>query len=133
MDIEKLMVRAMKEAMKEAEFEVASKVGEKNQQEPNFESQEYIVGRNYFMMTYTNYYTGQCVNVTPTHIWINQAAWIALARSDSGEGNNRFADAMKEGVFDEVEPYPPEMVIRIRNDGSLISSEWPYGLPLVQK
>lgn len=61
-------------------------------------SHPYHVGKNYLIRTVTMTYTGKLVSVGPQELVLLDAAWIA----DSG----RWADAVAEGTFSEVEPYP---------------------------
>jgi hypothetical protein len=58
----------------------------------------YVIGSPYFIRTVTFHYTGRLVMVTDQELVLEDAAWIA----DSG----RFADALKTGEYEEVEPYP---------------------------
>lgn len=57
----------------------------------------------YFIRTVTHHYTGVLVKVGPKEIVLKDAAWIA----DDG----RFADALRTGCFNEVEPFPDGEVI----------------------
>ena len=61
------------------------------------------IGKVYLIRTVTMIDTGRVVEVTPTEIIIEDAAWIA----DTG----RFADALESAEFDEVEPFPAGRVI----------------------
>ena len=63
----------------------------------------FAIGKNYFIRTVTHHHTGRLVEVTPTELVLEDAAWIA----DSG----RFSDALKNSKFDEVEPFPSGRVI----------------------
>ena len=56
------------------------------------------VGKVYFIRTVTYHLTGRIKWVGKTELLVTEAAWIA----DSG----RFADALKNEEFDEVEPFP---------------------------
>ena len=81
--------------------------------------------KNYFVRTITNFYTGATVRVGKDHVVLGKAAWIA----DTG----RFADAMKTGTFDEVEPYPDGMAVTIPFSAIVDLCEWPHALPREQK
>jgi hypothetical protein len=84
----------------------------------------YQVGKNYFIRGVTMYYTGRLVQVTEQELVLEDAAWIACTR--------RFADTFREGVFDEVEPFPPGPVVVGR--GSIVDAcLWPHALPREQK
>lgn len=90
----------------------------------NNQKHPYQVGKNYFIQTVTHYYTGKLVEVLKDELVLEEAAWIA----DTG----RFADFIKDGKFNEVEPYPSGKLIIGR--GSLIQGfEWPHRLPREQK
>lgn len=58
---------------------------------PDFET-----GKNYFIRTVTFYQVGTVVSVSDKFVKLKNSSWIA----DTG----RFADAMKTGNFNEVEP-----------------------------
>jgi hypothetical protein len=82
------------------------------------------VGKNYFLRTVTHHYTGRLVKVTGKELVLESAAWIA----DDG----RFHDALRDGKFNEVEPYYEEQVIL--NRGALIDAViWKHELPKDQK
>lgn len=66
-------------------------------------SSHWKVGKNYFIRTVTNHYTGKLLSVTAKELVLEQAAWIA----DDG----RFSEALKNEEFAEVEPYPDGEVI----------------------
>ena len=70
------------------------------------------IGKIYLIRTVTHIDTGRLVAVTPHELVIEDAAWIA----DTG----RYADALKEAEFGEVEPYPDGIVIIGR--GALIDA-----------
>jgi hypothetical protein len=63
----------------------------------------YCIGKTYFIRTVTHHYSGVLVRVFKQELVLKDAAWIA----DDG----RFADAVKDGTFHEVEPYPDGEVI----------------------
>lgn len=81
------------------------------------------IGANYFIRTVTHHHTGRLVEVTPTELVLENAAWIA----DSG----RFADALKSCSFNEVEPFPSGRVIVGR--GALVDAVEISNIPLSQK
>ena len=58
----------------------------------------YRINENYFIRTVTFHYTSKLIAVFEHEIVLASAAWIP----DDG----RFADALKTGNFNEVEPYP---------------------------
>lgn len=84
----------------------------------------YQIGKNYFIQTVTHYYTGRLLEVLKDELVLEDAAWIA----DTG----RFSDFIKDGKFNEVEPYPTGNLIIGR--GSLVQAfEWSHKLPKEQK
>ncbi len=84
----------------------------------------YEIGKNYFIQTVTHYYTGKLIEVLPQEIVLEDAAWIA----DTG----RFSDFIKDGKFNEVEPYPSGKLVIGR--GSLVQAfQWTHPLPRAQK
>ena len=70
------------------------------------------IGKNYLIRTVTMIDTGRLVAVTPQELVLEDAAWIA----DTG----RFAQAVEEADFSEVEPFPEGRVIIGR--GSIIDA-----------
>jgi hypothetical protein len=83
------------------------------------------IGRNCYVRTVTMIYTGRLVAVYPTEIVLLDAAWIAETA--------RFADSMKTGEFNEVEPYPDGMLVVVGRGAisDYAAVDWP--LPRVQK
>lgn len=61
------------------------------------------IGKIYLIRTVTMIQTGRLVAVTSQELVLEDAAWIA----DTG----RFADVLRTGEFDEVEPFPSGQVI----------------------
>lgn len=82
-----------------------------------------LIGRNVFVRTVTFHYTGKLRAVYAHELVLDQAAWIA----DSG----RFADALKNGSLNEVEPYPDQVIIN--RDTVTDICLWPTKLPRDQK
>jgi hypothetical protein len=78
-----------------------------------------------FIRTVTYFYTGRVIGQDDREIVLDHAAWIA----DTG----RYADAMRTGVFSEVEPYPPEVVVRIQRSAIVEIVGWIHDLPKDQK
>lgn len=82
------------------------------------------VGSNYFIRTVTHHYTGKLTAVHQLELVLEDAAWIA----DDG----RFAAAVANGEFNEVEPFPAGQVIIGR--GSIVDATViPFALPRSQK
>jgi hypothetical protein len=84
----------------------------------------YEIGRNYFIRTVTHYYTGRLIWVGDKELLLENVSWVA----DTG----RFSNALKQGVFNEVEPYPKGRVIIGR--GSIIdASIWNSNIVMEQR
>ena len=82
------------------------------------------LGKNYFIRTVTHHFTGRLIQVTQQELVLQDAAWIA----DDG----RFSNAIKTGVFGEIEPFPNGNLIVGR--GSVIDAfELNAELPRSQK
>ncbi len=82
-----------------------------------------LVGSNVFVRTVTHHYTGFLAAVEDGFMQLDNAAWIA----DDG----RFANALKDGTLNEVEPYPGTCYVAV---GSVLDvSEWTHDLPRKQK
>ena len=79
------------------------------------------VGKPYFIRTVTHHYTGLLVAVHPAELVLGKCCWIA----DDG----RFADALKTGKFNEVEPFPEDAQVIIGRgsivDAVILSAELP--------
>ena len=71
------------------------------------------IGKKYFIRTVTHHQTGVLVDVTPTELVLEQAAWIA------DDGN--LTTALESGVFDEVEMFPAGSQV-IVGRGSIIDA-----------
>ena len=81
------------------------------------------IGKAYFFRTVTHHLTGHVTAIDGKFLTLETAAWIA----DDG----RFNEAMKTGVFSEVEPFSEKVFI---NTDSLIdATDWPHSLPIKVK
>lgn len=81
------------------------------------------IGKNVFVRTVTHHYTGRLAGADAQFLELEEAAWIA----DDG----RFADALKGGTLNEVEPYPGSCLVGV---GAVLDiSEWLHDLPRTQK
>jgi hypothetical protein len=85
----------------------------------------FIIGENYFIRTVTFHYTGKLIAVYPGEIVLDKACWIP----DDG----RFADALKTGVFNEVEPYLQDNPIILGRGSIIDASIFVHPLPTAQK
>ena len=83
----------------------------------------WVIGKNYLIRTVTMIQTGRLVAVTEHELVVEDAAWIA----DTG----RFADALKTGKFNEVEPFPDGQVIIGR--GAIVDAVQIHITPRTQK
>lgn len=81
------------------------------------------IGKNYLIRTVTMIDTGRLVAVTEHELVLEDAAWIA----DTG----RFADAVIEAEFGEVEPFPAGRVVLGR--GAVIDAVQIRDIPRSQK
>lgn len=86
-------------------------------------SHSYKIGEKYIIRTVTFHYTGRIAAITDTDIVLDEAAWIA----DTG----RWADALKNGTLNEVEPYPGGCIIQ--RDNVIDAALWSHDLPRDQK
>lgn len=78
--------------------------------------------KSYIIRTVTHTYTGRLVWISDKELVLEEAAWIA----DSG----RWANAIKDGTLNEVEPMGRVIVGR----GAIIdATEWKHPLPTKQK
>lgn len=63
----------------------------------------YEIGKNYLIRTVTMIQVGKLVKVLEKELVLENASWIA----DTG----RFYNCLKNGTFDEVEPFPDGKII----------------------
>ena len=83
----------------------------------------FALGEKYLIRTVTMMYTGKLARVTKHDILLTDAAWIA----DSG----RYADALKKGTLNEIEPYPNEVAV---SRAAIVDfAIWSHDLPREQK
>lgn len=83
----------------------------------------YKVGEQYLIRTVTLYYTGKLKQITPQELVLETAAWIP----DTG----RFYDCLKEGKFNEVEPFIDDVIIP--RSAIVDVTKWKHQLPTNQK
>lgn len=82
-------------------------------------------GKKYFIRTVTNFHTGELVREEADCLILTKAAWIA----DTG----RFADFLKTGKANEVEPFPVDMEVAVPKMAIVDACAWPHELPKDQK
>jgi hypothetical protein len=85
----------------------------------------YKVGEHYFIRTVTHYLTGKLVRVTAKELVLKDAAWIA----DTG----RFMQAIRDGILNEVEPYPDNEEVIVGRGSIIDALKWKHSLPREQK
>jgi hypothetical protein len=81
------------------------------------------VENNVLIRTVTHYFTGKISEINPSHLVLENAAWIA----DTG----RFSDALTSGMLKEVEPFKDPVAIMI--GGIIDATTWSHDLPNKQK
>lgn len=95
----------------------------------NCECDMYEVGSNYYIRTVTYHFVGELIakysKGSVSELIFKKCSWIA----ESG----RYADALKKGEFEEVEPYPPNVKVSINRTAIVDGSEWLHDLPTKQK
>ena len=80
----------------------------------------YKIGVKYFIRTATYHCVGEIINKSKNELELKDAAWIA----DSGRLNN----ALKTGIFEEIEPFPNNLIVNI--NGIIDATECDFPLPL---
>lgn len=83
----------------------------------------FVIGGKYFFRTVTYFATGEVESIKGHFLVLKDAACIF----DTG----RFTDAMKSGVFNEVEPLEVPFIINLNT--IVDASEWIHKLPREQK
>ena len=87
------------------------------------ESTFWQIGKSYFMRTVTMSLVGELKEINSDEILLKNCSWIA----DTG----RFHDALRDGNFDEIEPFIMDVMVNRR---SLIDcTRWMFALPSEQK
>ena len=92
--------------------------------DPNPDPNPWKIGKPYQIRTVTMIQTGILVGVTQDELVLEKCAWIA----DTG----RFADALKSGEYDEVEPFPDGRQV-IVGRGAIIDAVQIDAVPILQK
>lgn len=85
----------------------------------------YKLNENYFIRAVTFHYTGKLKEIYEHELVLSNASWIP----DDG----RFADALKTGKFNEVEPYPCEEDVIIGRGAIIDATILNTPLPTTQK
>lgn len=84
----------------------------------------YPIGQNFFIRTVTYILVGTIVDVGPQEILLTNASWVA----DTG----RYANAIKDGTLEEVEPYPDDQLVVVGRGSVIDATAWNHPLPRVQ-
>ena len=83
------------------------------------------LGKTVFIRTVTHHYCGIVAECVEEEVALSDAAWIA----DDG----RFADAMRTGAFNDVEPYPDGLRVVINRASVIDWTVVPFSPPRAQK
>jgi len=83
------------------------------------------IGKSYLIRTVTMIYTGKLEAVYDKELVISSAAWIAETKP--------WAESVKTGEFNEVEPYPDKCLVTIGRGAILDASPVDWKLPREQK
>ncbi len=93
----------------------------KNKKEQETKDNPYmVIGKDYFIRTVTNYFTGRLVWVGDKEIVLESVAWIA----DTG----RFNEFLQGKALNEAEPYPQSLSVIIGRGAIVDMSERIGGL-----
>lgn len=82
-----------------------------------------LIGKKVLIRTVTNYWTGRVKRRIGSSLVLDDAAWIA----DTG----RFADAVKAGTLNEVEPVGNGVMVNLNAYVDIVP--WRHKLPTEQK
>jgi hypothetical protein len=77
------------------------------------------VGDKFLFMYVTHYFTGRVVEITPSEVVIDNAAWIP----DTGQ----FNECIKDGTVAHCQPCPNDVQVRIPRP--CITVQWIHNLP----
>ncbi len=83
------------------------------------------IGENYMIRTVTHIQIGTLIGVTDKELMLKDASWIA----DTG----RFEQAVKDGVLNEVEPFPDDEIVIVGRGALIDAVLWQHNLPRQQK
>ncbi|MHA1201326.1 MAG: hypothetical protein ACTSQ4_02240 [Candidatus Heimdallarchaeaceae archaeon] len=91
----------------------------------NLKDSPLVIGESYLIRTVTMIYTGKLTKVYDKELVVIDAAWIP----DTG----RWQQAVENGIFDEVEPYPDNSEVILGRDAILDITKVYWKLPRNQK
>lgn len=83
----------------------------------------WVINQSYFIRTVTMYLVGRLESITSGELVLSSCSWIA----DTG----RFHDAIKRGVFEEVEPFVN--VVLVNRTAIIDATIFSHDLPTDQK
>ena len=89
-------------------------------------SHPYEIGKNYFIRTVTNFFTGKLESVGEKELLLSSVCWIA----DTGRFSNAMDSADNLG---EIEPYPDGAKVAIGRGAIIDAVVWSHDLPRKQK
>lgn len=107
--------------------EIASIFGSNNEVIHREKETFFYPGCAYFIRTVTHHHIGELVRLNRNghELIFKKAAWIA--------SDGRFADAMKDGIFDEVEPFPDGCEVLINRETIIDTIVWDKAITRSQK
>jgi hypothetical protein len=82
-------------------------------------------GKKVFIRTVTHHHVGEFVMVADGFIILTKASWVAV--------DGRFANTLAKGELEEVEPFPPDLLIPVSIASFIDCCEWLHDLPNKQK
>lgn len=85
----------------------------------------FVIGENYLIRTVTMIYTGKLKEIHDSELVITDASWIPET--------SRWANTVKDGTFNEVEPYPDGYNVIIGRHSILDAVKVNFKLPREQK
>jgi hypothetical protein len=87
------------------------------------EMMDFTIGETIYIRTITYHHTGRVIAETPLFVILEDAAWIAESA--------RWADAIKTGALNEVEPV--DVPVRVAKAAIVDITPWLHPLPRTQK
>ena len=85
----------------------------------------FVIGKKYLIRTVTHIDIGELTFVGGKELVLVNASWVA----DTG----RYHNAIKDGILNEVEPYPEDQPVIIGRGSLIDATEWLHALPRDQK
>jgi len=118
-DLNKLSFQELKKEIEtlEKKKEKVSKV--------NLKNSHLVIGENYLIRTVTMIYTGKLIKAYDKELVLINASWIPETA--------RWTNTVKNGEFNEVEPYPDDSEVIINREAILDMTKVYWKLPREQK